>query len=83
MREPLAAAHNVTKIFDSTVALDGVSAEVFPGDIIGVLGKNGAGKTTLLEVLLGFSPPTRGSTSVFGEDSLHLSAAAKARILSA
>jgi ABC-2 type transport system ATP-binding protein len=80
MREPLAAARNLSKVFDSKVALDDVSAEIFPGDIIGVLGKNGAGKTTLLETLLGFSPPTRGSTSVFGEDSLELSAAAKARV---
>ena len=80
MREPLAAARNLSKIFDSKVALDDVSAEVFPGDIIGVLGKNGAGKTTLLETMLGFSPPTRGSTSVFGESSMQLSAAAKGRI---
>lgn len=80
MSEPLAAVRTVSKIFGSKVALDDVSAEVFPGDIIGVLGKNGAGKTTLLEILLGFSPPTRGSTGVFGEDSLQLSAAAKARI---
>src|SRR5262245_52636749 len=80
MAEPLAAAHNVSKVFGSKVALDDVSAEIFPGDIIGVLRKNGAGKTTVLETMLGFSPPTRGSTSVFGEDSLQLSASAKARI---
>ncbi|HEY3519235.1 MAG TPA: ABC transporter ATP-binding protein [Gammaproteobacteria bacterium] len=80
MREPIATARSVSKIFDSKVALDDVSAEVFPGDIIGVLGKNGAGKTTLLETMLGFSPPTRGSTSVFGESSMQMSEAAKARI---
>jgi ABC-2 type transport system ATP-binding protein len=80
MAEPLVVARNVTKVFGSTAALTDVSAEVFPGDIIGVLGKNGAGKTTLLETVLGFSPPTKGSTTVFGEDSLALSAAAKARI---
>ncbi len=80
MAEPLVIARNVTKAFGSKVALDDVSAEVFPGDIIGVLGKNGAGKTTLLETVLGFSPPTQGSTTVFGENSLELSAAAKARI---
>ena len=80
MSEPLVIARNVTKTFESKVALDNVSAEVFPGDIIGVLGKNGAGKTTLLETVLGFSPPTQGSTTVFGENSLELSAAAKARI---
>jgi ABC-2 type transport system ATP-binding protein len=80
MAEPLVIARNVTKVFGSKAALENVSAEVFPGDIIGVLGKNGAGKTTLLETVLGFSPPTAGSTIVFGESSLELSAAAKARI---
>jgi ABC-2 type transport system ATP-binding protein len=80
MPEPLVIARNVTKNFGAKVALDDVSAEVLPGDIIGVLGKNGAGKTTLLETVLGFSPPTKGSTAVFGEDALHLSGSAKARI---
>jgi len=80
MPEPLVVARNITKVFGSKAALENVSAEVFPGDIIGVLGKNGAGKTTLLETVLGFSPPTAGSTTVFGESSLELSAAAKARI---
>jgi len=80
MAEPLVIARNVTKTFDSKVALDDVSAEVFPGDIVGVLGKNGAGKTTLLETVLGFSPPTQGSTTVFGESSLQMSEATKARI---
>jgi len=80
MTEPIVAARDVTKLFGSKTALDAVSADVFPGDIIGVLGKNGAGKTTLLETLLGFSPPNRGSVTVFGEDALAMSAQTKARI---
>ena len=80
MSEPVVAARNLSKCFGSKVALQGVSAEVAAGDIIGVLGKNGAGKTTLLEVLLGFSPPSEGSATVFGEDCLELSAATKGRI---
>ena len=80
MSEPIVSARDVTKMFGSKTALDGVSADVFPGDIIGVLGKNGAGKTTLLETLLGFSTPNRGSATVFGEDALRMSAAAKGRI---
>ena len=80
MAEPLVVARNVTKVFGSKAALTDVSAEVFPGDIIGVLGKNGAGKTTLLETLLGFSPPSRGNVVVFGEDALQMSASAKSRI---
>jgi ABC-2 type transport system ATP-binding protein len=57
-----------------------ISVQALPGDIVGVIGKNGAGKSTLLDVLLGFSPATSGSSSVFGSGSLQLSAAAKARI---
>jgi ABC-2 type transport system ATP-binding protein len=80
MNEAIVTARDVTKLFGTKAALDGVSVDVFPGDIVGVLGKNGAGKTTLLETLLGFSPPSRGTVSVFGEDALNMSAAAKARI---
>jgi ABC-2 type transport system ATP-binding protein len=80
MHEPIVTARDVTKLFGSKAALDGVSVDVFPGDIVGVLGKNGAGKTTLLETLLGFGPPTQGATTVFGEDALRLSASAKGRI---
>ncbi len=80
MREPVVSARDLSKSFGAKAVLEGISAEVLPGDIVGVLGKNGAGKTTLLETLLGFSPPNRGSAAVFGEDALHLSASAKARI---
>jgi ABC-2 type transport system ATP-binding protein len=80
MSEPIVTIRNLSKRFGATAALTDVSAEVEEGDVIGVLGKNGAGKTTLLEVLLGFSPPSAGSTHVFGEDSMALSERAKARI---
>jgi ABC-2 type transport system ATP-binding protein len=80
MSEPVAGTQNLGKRFGSKEALIDVTAEVGPGDVIGVLGKNGAGKTTLLEVLLGFSPPSVGSSQVFGENSMTLSAQAKARI---
>jgi ABC-2 type transport system ATP-binding protein len=80
MREPIVAARDVTKRFGAKTALDAISADVFPGDIVGVLGKNGAGKTTLLETLLGFSVPDRGSATVFGEPALEMSEAAKGRI---
>jgi ABC-2 type transport system ATP-binding protein len=80
MFEPIVTTRNVTKRFGAKAALADVSIDVRPGDIIGVLGKNGAGKTTLLEVLLGFSPPSDGSAAIFGENSLALSAATKAKI---
>jgi ABC-2 type transport system ATP-binding protein len=72
--------HHLGKSFDQRVVLQDISTEVRPGDVIGVIGKNGAGKTTLLEALLGFSPPSSGSAEIFGENSLNMSAAVKARI---
>jgi ABC-2 type transport system ATP-binding protein len=71
---------NLGKSFDRHTVLQGISTEVRPGDVVGVIGKNGAGKTTLLETLLGFSPPSTGSAEVFGENCLGMSAAVKARI---
>jgi len=47
-------------------ALSHVSLDVYEGDFLGVIGPNGAGKTTLLNVLLGLTPPSGGSVSLFG-----------------
>jgi len=80
MTEPIVSARSLSKRFASKDVLHEISADVEAGDIVGVLGKNGAGKTTLLEVLLGFSPASSGTAEVFGEPSLELSAAAKARV---
>jgi ABC-2 type transport system ATP-binding protein len=80
MSEAAVSVSKLSKHFDGHAVLRGISTEVRPGDVVGVIGKNGAGKTTLLETLLGFSPPSAGSASVFGEDCLRMSAAVKARI---
>lgn len=53
-------------LWRTTRALDGVSVEVEPGTIFGLLGQNGAGKTTLIKILLGLVQPTRGSARVLG-----------------
>ena len=80
MDEPYAIATDLGKAFDGKRVLEDVSFQVLPGDVVGVLGLNGAGKTTLLELMLGFTPPTRGSVRVFGHESFRLPGAAKARI---
>jgi ABC-2 type transport system ATP-binding protein len=72
--------HDLHRSMKGRDILQGITTEVRPGDVVGVIGKNGAGKTTLLETMLGFSPPTSGNTQVFGEDCLHMSTAVKARI---
>src|SRR5512134_3104153 len=78
--QPYVVARELSKSFDGKRVLGGVSCDVEPGDVVGVLGKNGAGKTTLLELVLGFTPATSGGVQLFGYDSYRLPGAAKARI---
>lgn len=53
--------------FGGVVALDGFSADVGPGEILGVIGPNGAGKTTLIEAITGFTKPAAGFVAIDGE----------------
>lgn len=51
---------------DGTLALDGLTLSVAPGECLGLVGPNGAGKTTLVQMLAGFLLPQEGSVSVGG-----------------
>lgn len=59
---------SVSKLFGTTRALDGVSFELRPGEIVGLLGPNGAGKSTAMKIVLGILRPDSGSISLFGRD---------------
>ena len=65
------------KTYRETVAVAGLSFQVPPGAILGLVGPNGAGKTTTLRALAGIIRPTRGSLSIAGHDVLTDSIAAK------
>ena len=54
----------VSKSFDDRLILDGFSASVPPGSIIGIVGPNGAGKTTLLKMIVGKEKPDSGSIKI-------------------
>lgn len=50
----------VSKKYDTHLAVDGVSFNIQPGEIVGFLGPNGAGKSTTLKMIAGFLPPDQG-----------------------
>src|SRR5690349_24358363 len=60
-------ARGLRKVFDNTVALDGIDLWVEEGRILGIIGPNGAGKTTALNAILGLTS-YEGQLSVLGRD---------------
>ena len=58
---------NLFKSFGSFKAVDGLSFDIKPGDVVGFLGPNGAGKSTTMKMLTGFLPPTSGEISIFDQ----------------
>jgi ABC-2 type transport system ATP-binding protein len=55
---------NLSKVFGTKKAVDGVSFTVQRGEVLGFLGPNGAGKSTTMRIITGFIPPTAGTVSV-------------------
>ncbi len=60
------AVNNLRKEFGGVAAVDGVSFNVYEGEICGLLGPNGAGKTTTIQMILDLITPTSGEIQVFG-----------------
>ena len=59
---------NVSKLYGEQKALDNISFEVKPGQILGFLGPNGAGKSTMMKIITTFIPPSSGEVKVCGYD---------------
>lgn len=66
-QEPLLVLQDICKEFPGVKALDGVSLEIFPGEIHAVLGENGAGKSTLMKILSGIIRKDRGEVILEGK----------------
>jgi ABC-2 type transport system ATP-binding protein len=62
------AIRGLTKTYGSIRAVEELSLDVMPGEIVGLIGPNGAGKTSTLRCIAGIHRPTHGSVSIGGHD---------------
>ncbi len=68
MSQPVLKVSNIKKAYGAIQAVGGVSFEVRPGEIFGVIGPNGSGKTTLFNSMLGQITPDSGKIELNGQD---------------
>jgi ABC-2 type transport system ATP-binding protein len=68
MLRPAIDVNQLTKRFDSLLAVDHIGFQVAPGETVGLLGGNGAGKTTTIAMMLGLLKPSSGEVRVLGAD---------------
>ena len=66
--EPFIRIRNLRKTFDDFPAVDGVSLDIYQGELFAILGGSGCGKSTLLRLLAGFETPTAGEVVIDGVD---------------
>ena len=70
---PIITVRNVVNRFGTQTVHDGVSLEVLPGEVLGIVGGSGSGKSVLLRTMLGLHRPTSGEVLVEGRDICHAS----------
>lgn len=67
-REPVISVHNLVKRFDGRAVLDGVSLDIYPGEVMVIMGGSGSGKSTLLRHMIRSMVPDEGDISLFGKN---------------
>ena len=66
-KQPILEARGLAKRYGQVVALDGVDFELYPDEIVAVIGDNGAGKSTLIKALSGALQPDEGEIRLDGK----------------
>lgn len=67
MTQPLIKARGLMKRYGTVVAMNGCDFDLYPGEILGVIGDNGAGKSTLIKALAGAVTPDHGTIEIDGK----------------
>jgi ABC-2 type transport system ATP-binding protein len=78
--QPIIAVRDLVHRYQDRTALNGVSFEVRPAELFGLLGPNGSGKTTLFRILSTLMVPTSGSATIAGFDAVRQAAALRRHI---
>lgn len=65
---PFVELKGVSKIFPGVMALDNIDMEVYPGEVLGLVGENGAGKSTLIKILTGAHRHDLGQVIIDGKE---------------
>jgi len=69
---PLVTVRGLRVAYDTQLVLDGVDLDLYPGEMVALLGSSGSGKSTLMRSLTGFAPTSGGSVRVAGHDVTNL-----------
>jgi D-xylose transport system ATP-binding protein len=67
-REPVLSLRGISKAFGAVQALTNVELDVYPGEVVALVGDNGAGKSTLVKILSGVHPPDSGKIIFNGRE---------------
>lgn len=70
MKQPIIELKGVSKIFPGVRALNSIDLDVYPGEVLGLVGENGAGKSTLIKILTGAHRNDEGKIFIEGKETV-------------